>query len=198
MHERGERSLGGACPGGDAPSCWLSSCRSARRRGWWGGPQLVILNTIIHFRELEAVVRQQGIPPVTASRCFPSGTLPVPARRVGHLILRSVLRWGIPSWGTPAAAGARPGRPPMLTPRPASGWRRGCAPGPDGPAAPAGGCSSAMPAALNASAHPSTAGAVALARVLRNESALPLKERFKPDQRLGTLVASSIVRSVEG
>ncbi|HLH67703.1 MAG TPA: hypothetical protein VKY90_01395, partial [Candidatus Dormibacteraeota bacterium] len=30
---------------------------------------------------------EQGIPPVTASRWFSSGTLPVPARRVGHLIL---------------------------------------------------------------------------------------------------------------
>src|SRR5579875_2086979 len=37
---------------------------------------------------------------------------------------------GDPSWGTPAAAGARPGRPPPLAPQPASGWRPGCAPGP--------------------------------------------------------------------
>src|SRR5579875_3390121 len=36
---------------------------------------------------LKQWAREQGIHPVTAYRWFQSGKLPVPARRVGHLIL---------------------------------------------------------------------------------------------------------------
>ncbi len=36
---------------------------------------------------LKQRAREQGIHPVTAYRWFQSGKLPVPARRVGHLIL---------------------------------------------------------------------------------------------------------------
>jgi len=36
---------------------------------------------------LKQWAREQGIHPVTAYRWFRSGKLPVPARRVGHLIL---------------------------------------------------------------------------------------------------------------
>ncbi len=70
------------------PSTFFSQAKVVTAAEWAEGVTTADVSTHSPFTSVNSKqwAPEQGIPPVTASRCFPSGTLPVPARRVGHLI----------------------------------------------------------------------------------------------------------------